>query len=253
MKHRKRTKPVDQFSPEGELIATFKSMAEAAKATGYQQSNISKCCNGKLNKAGGVIWGFSKERLTTSTNELAELYEEIKDVVEKYCILKQGYSDAITLWILGTYFLEGISVFPRLVATSPTPGCGKSQILKVIKALTHNAEITINPTSAVLCRLDKSEFPIRLVDEADEWLKQGKEATAILNAGFDKSGIVERFNQKLEIIEVFDAFMPLALAGIQLESKLAPATLSRVILISVQKESGGEYADSPRMIKQYAV
>ena len=43
----------------GELLATFPSTMEAARVTGINQGNISKCCNGKRKSAGGYKWRYS--------------------------------------------------------------------------------------------------------------------------------------------------------------------------------------------------
>ena len=43
---------------EGEI---YESISEAAKQTGTQRSNISKCCNGERKTAGGLEWQYIKE------------------------------------------------------------------------------------------------------------------------------------------------------------------------------------------------
>lgn len=50
--------PVTQFTLGGKNVRTFVSMAEAHRATGIAQSNISKCCNNERNQAGGYKWSF---------------------------------------------------------------------------------------------------------------------------------------------------------------------------------------------------
>ncbi len=55
------SKPVVQISRDGsEVIAIFKSVNEAARATGIFESQISDCCNQKLHciTAGGYLWRF---------------------------------------------------------------------------------------------------------------------------------------------------------------------------------------------------
>ena len=51
-------KEVAQYSLEGKLIATYKSGAEAHRKTGISCSQISNCCNNKIELAGGYIWKF---------------------------------------------------------------------------------------------------------------------------------------------------------------------------------------------------
>ena len=55
--HPSLSKQVQMFDKStGELLATFHSTHEAERVTGINQSNISKCCLGKLKSAGGYVW-----------------------------------------------------------------------------------------------------------------------------------------------------------------------------------------------------
>lgn len=53
------SKPVEQVSADGELLATFASMKAAAEATGIHWANISGCCCGTRHKAGGFRWRYA--------------------------------------------------------------------------------------------------------------------------------------------------------------------------------------------------
>ena len=57
----KHSKPVSQYSLDGDWIATYKSMLEAERITGIQSSSISKCCKGELKKTGGYHWQYAEE------------------------------------------------------------------------------------------------------------------------------------------------------------------------------------------------
>ena len=58
--HNSPTKPVLQFSKNGELIAEYPSEMEACKHTGCDNSSISKCCKGEYKSTGGFIWRYKK-------------------------------------------------------------------------------------------------------------------------------------------------------------------------------------------------
>ena len=45
-----------QYSIDGELIAIYKSVREAARMTGLQSGAIGRCCSGKSKTAGGYVW-----------------------------------------------------------------------------------------------------------------------------------------------------------------------------------------------------
>lgn len=52
------SKPVIQFSKTGEFIAEYSSSRDAEHHTGCNQSNIIKCCKGKIKSTGGFIWRY---------------------------------------------------------------------------------------------------------------------------------------------------------------------------------------------------
>lgn len=54
------SKPVLQFSKDGELIAEYLSTREAERQTGCNHSSICECCKGKQKSAGGYIWKYKK-------------------------------------------------------------------------------------------------------------------------------------------------------------------------------------------------
>lgn len=55
----KRKKITLQINPNtNEIIAEFPSLNEVEIQTGIRKSNISKCCNGKRNIAGGFKWRY---------------------------------------------------------------------------------------------------------------------------------------------------------------------------------------------------
>ena len=50
---------VSQYSINGELINTYRSINEAAKSNNLYGSNISKCLRGELKTSGGFVWGYA--------------------------------------------------------------------------------------------------------------------------------------------------------------------------------------------------
>lgn len=55
----RRSKRVNQISPEGTLIKTWVSGSQAQKEGGYSASLISLCCNGKLQTYKKLKWQFA--------------------------------------------------------------------------------------------------------------------------------------------------------------------------------------------------
>jgi hypothetical protein len=52
----KRFKAVEQIGNDGNVIAKYKSIAEAAYITGVSKNSIAKVCRGERKLAGGVYW-----------------------------------------------------------------------------------------------------------------------------------------------------------------------------------------------------
>ena len=50
------SKPVNQYTLDGEYVKTWESATDAARELGLSQGHISSCCNGKRENAGGFIW-----------------------------------------------------------------------------------------------------------------------------------------------------------------------------------------------------
>lgn len=55
----KRSKQVEQYDLQGNLINVWESVNEVQRQLGYHISGISKCCNGKYKSAYGYIWRYA--------------------------------------------------------------------------------------------------------------------------------------------------------------------------------------------------
>ena len=57
--HPKKSKPVIAIHKINGLILEFPSAHEAERQTGINQSNITKCCQGKKKSIGGFVWHYA--------------------------------------------------------------------------------------------------------------------------------------------------------------------------------------------------
>lgn len=55
-------RPVIAKKLSGEIVATFLTIAEAARAFGCASSNISKCCLGKIKTLSGMKWEYAVDK-----------------------------------------------------------------------------------------------------------------------------------------------------------------------------------------------
>jgi hypothetical protein len=51
---------VSQYLPDGTYVATYKTLADARRATGTCEPNITKVCKGERPLANGFIWKYSE-------------------------------------------------------------------------------------------------------------------------------------------------------------------------------------------------
>lgn len=54
------SKPVLQFSKEGDFLAEYSSTKDAGRKTGCRQQSICDCCNEKRKSCGGFIWRYKE-------------------------------------------------------------------------------------------------------------------------------------------------------------------------------------------------
>lgn len=61
-----KSKPVNQYSIDGELLKTWPSTMEVERATGWFASNIAGCCRGVHNSAYGYRWKYATTEKDTN-------------------------------------------------------------------------------------------------------------------------------------------------------------------------------------------
>lgn len=54
----KRSKPILQFTKDGEFVKEWKSIRDVERNLGYAKQHISSCCNGKRKSSNGFVWKF---------------------------------------------------------------------------------------------------------------------------------------------------------------------------------------------------
>jgi hypothetical protein len=64
--------------------------------------------------------------------------EALRATIRRYAVLSDAAADAIALWILLSWAVDNFSIAPRLAVTSPTKGCGKTTVLRLLNK-THAA------------------------------------------------------------------------------------------------------------------
>ena len=93
-----KKKPILQYDLHGNLIKKYSCVEEAAKLTGYHETNIRGVCNHKLYTANGYIWCHEDEPRTINELIAAIPLEKTKHPIEQYTldgILVKQYNSII--------------------------------------------------------------------------------------------------------------------------------------------------------------
>ncbi len=169
-----------------------------------------------------------------------ELLDELVEAFKAHVVMSPEETLAAALWVLHCHMHDAATISPLLAITSPTPGCGKSTMLGVLRNLTPKALPAANITPAATFRVIEACHPTLLVDEGDAFLAGREELRGILDAGYEKHGPPVIRCVKGEIKQ-FEAWCPKAIAQIKSERKALPPTLQdRSIEIRLRKKLRAE-------------
>jgi hypothetical protein len=147
----------------------------------------------------------------------AALIKDMKEAIKKYVVMSDHQLLTVALWIMQAHAFYIAEHTPRLQIRSPTPRCGKTTVLKVIKPMVPKPLGTENITTAALFRVIEKFQPTLLIDEADSFLKRAdgsdnEELRGILNAGHGRDGAVIRTVGDGHEVRGFKVFAPIAYA-----------------------------------------
>ncbi|NCB38816.1 MAG: DUF3631 domain-containing protein [Erysipelotrichia bacterium] len=177
------------------------------------------------------------------------LLNQIFAILCKFVIADVSLLHVASVWAVLTWFVEDASVLPRLIITAPEKGCGKTIFLSTVGKICRRPLQSSSISSASFFRVIEEFAPTLLIDEADTIAKDDEQLRALLNAGHTRDSAqilrVEESDGK-RVVKIFNAFAPVALAGIKLEKKLAGTVLSRGIRATLRKKKRGEKTDNLR-------
>jgi len=166
--------------------------------------------------------------------KLKEIYDNLIDILKKYCDIKEQYFPLIACWIIGTYLHEEFETYPYLYLNA-MKGAGKTRLLKLIAHLSYEGEILNSLTEAVLFR-SKGTL---CIDEFEGGSRKGSESLIeLLNSAYKKGTKVKRMKKVKEeqVVEEFDVYRPISIANIQgLDSVLSDRCIPIIIERSNRK------------------
>jgi putative DNA primase/helicase len=157
--------------------------------------------------------------------------------VKTYVVLSEAAVDAISLWILHTWLVNEFTISPRLAITSPTKGCGKTTVLRLLGKLARRAKRSGSISPPALFRVVEQFQPTMLLDETEKYIEHGSDLHALVNEGHCKGATVMRvLGEKLELRE-FAVFGAVAFCR---NGRMPDDLEQRSIIIEMQRKRGDE-------------
>ena len=157
--------------------------------------------------------------------------------VKRYLVLSDATADVIALWILHTWVVNAFTMSPRLAIVSPTKGCGKTTVLRLLAHVVRRAKRAGSISPPALFRAIEQFRPTILLDETEKFVEGGSDLHALLNEGHCKGGTVLRvLGEKLELRE-FSVFGAMAFAR---NGRLPDDLEQRSIVIEMQRRRADE-------------
>jgi hypothetical protein len=133
--------------------------------------------------------------------------------IKTYAVLPDVAADTIALWILQTWLLDKFYIAPRLAITSPTKGCGKTTVLRLLCKLTRRPLKSGSISPAALFRAIEQLQPTLILDENEKYLEPGSDLHALLNEGHCRAdGNVLRVLGEKQELRLFNTFGAVAFA-----------------------------------------
>ena len=179
----------------------------------------------------------------------ADVLAELHEALTRYVVLPSPEAaDAIVLWIAATHAAPAWNCAPRLDVTSPVKRCGKSRLLDIIEATSHDPLLTVNISPAALVRSISDDPPTLLLDEADTVFgpKAGdshEDLRGIINAGHSRNRPYIRWDMMARKPENCPTFAMAALAGI---GSLPDTITDRAVVVKMRRRAPGEVVDRYR-------
>jgi len=157
--------------------------------------------------------------------------------LKRYVVLPDAAADAVALWILHTWLLDRFITSPRLAVTSPTKGCGKTTVLRLLNLVVRRPKRAGSITSSALFRVVEQFHPTIILDETEKYIEHGTDLHALLNEGHCTGGTVLRVLGDKQELREFSVFGAVAFAA---NGRLPDDLEQRSIVIEMQRRRADE-------------
>ena len=113
-----------------------------------------------------------------------ELLEAVNEQIQKYVWMSTEQVVAVTLWIVATYLIDRLELFPILFITSPVLSCGKTRLCQVIARLVADPFITTDLSAASFYDTIDTRGPTLIVDEAKNFFQLDRRLHRLINGSY---------------------------------------------------------------------
>ena len=171
----------------------------------------------------------------------ADVLDEAANLLKRHMVMTDADIYACVLWAAHTYLFKLFPHTPRLLITAPDAECGKTLLMThMVGNLITKPQPVELMSPAPFFRLAEKYQPTFLIDEADIFFRSDSDLPAAINGGFESHGRIPRCVGKDHDVRFFSTHCPVAMAGINIEKKIPSSTLSRCIVISLDRAIGDE-------------
>jgi putative DNA primase/helicase len=180
----------------------------------------------------------------------AELLDEIRGAILRFCVLPDHSVELMAAWVLHAWTHDTADISPILAFVSPEKRCGKTTALSVIGVLAPKSMHNVNVTTSVLFRVIEKFCPTVLIDEGDTYLTDNEELRGLINGGHNRlSAYVWRSVGDDHEPMRFTVWAPKCIAMI---GKLPDTLEDRALVVPLRRKQPGELVERFRGDKQAA-
>lgn len=171
--------------------------------------------------------------------------DAVSNALRRHMVMRGTDADAVALWCAHVYLFKRFSHTPRLLVTAPDAECGKTLLLKhmVGNLVTRPMPVELMKT-APFFRLAEKYQPTFLIDEVDVFIQEDSDLLAAINNGWEPHGSVARCIPPDYDVRLFTTHSPVAMAGIKITDRLPATTVSRSIVITLERATEDEVAET---------
>ncbi len=173
-----------------------------------------------------------------------EVLNIASETIMRHMLIRETDADACALWAMHAHLYDVFSHSPRLLITAPDAECGKTVLMThMVGNMIPKPQPVEIMKPAPFFRLAEALRPSFLIDEADVFLRDDSDLIAAINNGWEPHGGVPRCVGDDHEVRIFSTHCPVVLAGIEMHKHLPTTTITRSIVINLERAAVDEISE----------